>query len=139
MAKRYTFEDSAVSHDLKYWGFHNGKALAWEGYSIENTVSRLMQGWGGGFEHRILCKDPPAKWWPINVRVQQLPAELRAVLIARYCVPPKQDEGGNITYHSRRELADGCGISERTYIDRLRLAKERYKRLIFPICYAESA
>ena len=131
MARRLSYEDSAVIHELKTWGFHHGKAIAWEGYSVESTISRLLQGWGGSFEHRVLCKDPPAKYWRINAKVQKLPLHLIAVLIARYCVPPKQNDDGSITYHSRKDLARACGISEHEFRKRLRLAKAAYKRLIF--------
>lgn len=136
MAKRLTFEESAVRNDLKFWGFHNGKFIAWEGYSPENTVARLLEGWGGGFEHRVLMQDLPervaVRWWPIHGKVMRLPAELRAVLIARYCVPPKVREDGKLEYHNRKELAAACGISRNEFERRLGAAKNRYQRMVFP-------
>lgn len=126
--RKYTFEDSAVVSDLKYWGYHKGKQCAADGYSPTSTLDQLLSGRSDFGGHRVLCLDMPRKAWEINYRVMSLPTDYKAVLMARFCLPVKSDTGQP---YEPLELADFLGISVSTYRHRLMQAKRSYKRLIF--------
>ena len=76
---------------------------------------------------RVLILDPPRKWWPIHKTVLSLVPDYRYALIARYCVPPKDDG----TMYSHQELSDALGWKPEEYRKNLRGAKRAYKLKIF--------
>jgi len=132
MKRSYTFEDSAVIGDLKYWGFHKGKQCAADGYPPGKSVKEMLAGRGGQSGHRVLVKDMPPRAWEINFRVMRLPSELVAVLIGRFCLPVRAD---GLPF-SEQEVSVALGLSVRTYYRRLQVAKARYKSIIFGSCVA---
>lgn len=126
--RKYTFEDSAVAGDLRYWGWWKGIQCAADGYAPESTIKKLLSGRGtAGSRHRVLCKDMPARAWEINGRVMCLPGALRLALFARYCLPVK----GNGHPYNEHELATILNVSVRMYRALLVCAKARYKAMIF--------
>ena len=126
--RHYTFEDSAVVSDLKYWGYHKGKQYAADGYSPENTLAQILSGRSDFGGHKILCLDMPQRAWEINYRVMELPTDYIMVLVARYCLPVKSQSG---QLYEAPELAELLGVSVSTYKFRLTQAKKYYRRLLF--------
>jgi hypothetical protein len=127
-----TQEESAVEWELKRWGFWLGRQFASEGYSPSNTLAQIMSGRGSKVGHKILCLDPPPKFWEFNRNVLQLKRELYEVLVARYAIPCKYETGEP---YRATELAAFLGIPISTYVDRLNKARIAYRGLIFPIFY----
>lgn len=130
---RLTQEESAVEWELKYWGYHVGRQYASEGYSPSNTLAQIMSGRGSKVGHKVLCLDPPARFWQFNSNVMQLNRELYEVLVARYAVPCNYDTGQP---YRAVELAAFLGIPISKYVDRLALARAGYKRIVFPEVFA---
>jgi hypothetical protein len=123
-------EDSVVEYELRRWGYWAGIQYAAEGYAPMNTLSQILSGRSERPGHRILCIDPPTRtrFWEINARVLMLKRELYEVLVARYCLPMKQDGQPYRT----TEVAPFLGISPPLFADRLMRARLGYKRMIFP-------
>lgn len=124
---KYTFEDSVVEADLKYWGFWKGIQCAADGYPPGQTIKELLSGKTEKPGHRVLCKDMPARAWQINAVVMRMPTDLIAALIGRYCLPMK-DNGQPF---ESREIAETLGVPVRTFYFRLGLARRLYRRSLF--------
>lgn len=130
-----TLEQSVVHSDLTYWGYWKGRQYAANGYSPMNTLSQIMSGVGGHPSHKILCLDMKPRAWQINSRVIRLPEELRAVLVARYCLPCKADGQP----YQICELAPILGISESLYRHRLTRARQAYEWAVFALTPGQMA
>jgi hypothetical protein len=127
--RRLNQEQSAVEWELKTWGYHLGVQFAAEGYSPSNTIAQILSGRGSRVGHKILCRDPPARFWEYNRNVLRLKRELYEVLVARYAVPCRYDTGEP---YRATELAGFLGVTPEVYLDRLGKARAGYRRLIFP-------
>ncbi len=123
-----SFEDSVVYDDLRYWGYYKGRQCAADGYSPHNTISELLMGGGGQPGHKILVLDMTPRAWRINAHVYSLPTDYIAVLLGRFCLPVKSNNGQPYT---GPEVAEVLGIEVRVYWDRLRAARTAYRRMIF--------
>lgn len=123
-------EDSTVHAELARWGHWLGRQFASEGYSPSNTIAQIMSGRGSKVGHKILCLDPPPRFWEFNRNVLRLNRELYEVLVARYALPCKYDTGEP---YRAVELAAFLGIPLSTYVNRLDAARASYRRLIFPL------
>ncbi len=120
-------EDSVVEWDLRRWGFWAGVQYAAEGYPPQNTLAQIFSGRTDNPGHRIVCVDPPERFWEINRNVLLLRRELYEVLVARYALPMKST--GHPYYVS--ELSEYMRIKPETFLDRLAKAKRGYKSIIF--------
>lgn len=125
--RKYTFEDSAVVSDLKYWGYYKGRQLAADGYSIEDTLYALTVC-DEKPEHQVLVRDMTPRAWRINGIVMALPTELMEALTGRFCLPVNP-----VTYqpYKPEEIAKALHIPVRTYQYRLTEGKRRYRRHVF--------
>ena len=132
--KRPTQEQSAVEWELRTWGYHLGVQFAAEGYSPTNTIAQIMSGRGSKVGHKILCRDPPEKFWEFNRNVLRLKREFYEVLVARYAVPCRYDTGEP---YRATELAAFLGICPEIYLDRLNKARAAYRSLIFPMPFVK--
>jgi hypothetical protein len=131
--RRYTLEEQEAVSDLKFWGLWKGVQYAAEGYSPENTLTRILTGGVGQAGHKILCVDMPPRAWRINGRVFSLDMVHIEALVARYCLPLKP----NGHTFEPREIAPLLGISERLYRHRIGQARRAYKdRLFVPLAFS---
>ncbi len=89
-----------------------------------------MSGRGSKVGHKVLCKDPPAKFWEFNRNVLRLKRDFYEVLVARYAVPCKPDTGEP---YRATELASFLHIHPELYLNRLAKARAGYRSLIFAI------
>jgi hypothetical protein len=128
---KYTFEDSAVVSDLRYWGLWKGIQCAADGYSPESTIRELLSGRTEISGHRILCKEMPDRAWEIDVRVRQIPLPFRAALFVRYCLQMKENADKSMRPYNEHELARFLDVSVRMYRALLVSAKNRYKTMLF--------
>jgi hypothetical protein len=125
--RHYTFEDSAVVSDLKYWGYFKGRQCAADGYPPESTLRELLSGRTDDTGHRILCLDMTPKAWQINARVMTLPTDYIAALIGRFCLPIRSDGHP----YEASQIAEALGVGIWTYKHRLTAAKKLYREKIF--------
>lgn len=124
MGRKYTFEDSAVIADLRFWGYYKGRQYAADGYSPESTLVALLSGVGHRPQHRVLIPDMPHRAWEINGRIMAFHERLIEPLVGRYCLPrySEADDG---------EIAEALGYSVRTFYRRLGEARRAYRRSVF--------
>ena len=125
---KQSFEDSVVYGDLKYWGYFKGLQYAADGYPAESAIAHIMTGSSPFPGHKVLVLDMTPRAWQINARVMLLPRSLVEVVVGRFCLPVKADTGA---LYTANEIADVLGIHLRTYFDRLRVARDRYRRSVF--------
>lgn len=122
-----SYEDSVVESDLKRWGFWLGIQYAADGYPPSSTIEHIFSGRGDNPGHRVLCIDPPERFWDINRRVLFLRREFYEALVARYALPCKPT---GIPYYPS-ELAGLLRVKPHTYVDRLASGRRGYRRLVF--------
>lgn len=125
---RQSYEQSVVSSELKYWGFHKGKQFAADGWPPESTIAQLLSGRSDRAGHKILVLEMPADAWQINATIMRLPTDYIAVLVSRYCLPVEPTSG---RLYEQAYLAGLLGIDLPTYRARLSLARDAYAGLIF--------
>ena len=129
MRRGRTHEDSVVESDLRRWGLWLGIQYAADGYPPTSTLEHIFSGRGDNPGHRILCVDPPARFWEINRNVLMLRRELYEALVAKYALPCRP---GTAEHYYTSELAGFLRIEPELFLDRLIAGKRGYRRMIFP-------
>ena len=130
----------ALESELKRWGYFKGRQIvaALEGYS-PTSIMQIIREKMPAFPvlgHKVLIKDLPPDVWVTNFEVFDLPADLANALIARYCVPPRAEDGRMFT---KAELAEAQGCHRSTYMRRLRRARRHLLRPRQPLDRLDSA
>lgn len=131
---KQSFEESVVYSDLRYWGYYKGRQCAADGYPPQNTIATILGAGGsrGGIAgHRVLVLDMTPRAWEINARVFSLPTDYVAVLVGRFCLPVHLDGPKAGQPYEASEIASALRIDVRVYWDRLRDAKDSYRRILF--------
>lgn len=126
--KGWTHEQAAVEGDLRYWGPRYRRILLSEGYQSFSPFAGLMEGRSNVFSTRILIPDMTERAWETNMRVWALPTDFAWALVARYSLPPRDEDGSLFT---GEEIGAVLGCTAEAYRQRVHRGRDMLRRSIF--------
>ena len=126
----WTLERQAIEGELRYWGPRYRRILLSEGYSSFSPFAGLLEGRSGKFTAKILIPDMTERAWEVNHGVWTLPTDYAWSLVARYCLPPKE----NGAMYSDHEISIALHCSPECYRKRLARARVKLQQRLFATC-----
>ncbi len=124
----WDLDRSTVEGDLRHWGRRYQRLLMSTGFSSFNILSGLLEGRGGLPGSKVLIPDMSERAWVMNTEVWALPTDYAWALVARYCLPVKEETGEPF---SRFEISAALECTPENYRQRLSRGRSKIQAKIF--------
>jgi len=114
-----------INSALTFWGYWNGRILMDDGFPIRCAIDRIFEGMSNNFHSQCLLLRLPNivadDVEEINGHIMRLKRYYSEALVAKYCLPDRDDRGYKIP---EVEYCRAMGVTPTVFRKRVQRAKK---------------